>query len=169
MAGSQTVNGCVLILLLLHGVSEMGEQICYCFSFFGCDELYFMGDEEQILLYKPFCFTCIIISFGCLIDCRKIIKQRNTKYFAWNVRQINIWHGHLYCSLKNECMSAINMKTYSTYATSPGSCTSSSLNHLISMADEGAQSLVTAYLSSAPSHLLKDCVKQFRLEIIFLL
>lgn len=28
--------------------AERGEQIPYCFSFFGCGELYFMGDEKQI-------------------------------------------------------------------------------------------------------------------------
>lgn len=69
----------------------MGEQMCYCFSFLGCGELYLTGYEEQILLYKPFCFTCLITSFGCLIDCRKIIKQRNilclkcetNKYMTW--------------------------------------------------------------------------------------
>lgn len=28
--------------------AERGEQIPYCFSFFECGELYFMGDEKQI-------------------------------------------------------------------------------------------------------------------------
>lgn len=49
-AGSQGVNGYVLILLVLHGLTEMEEQIVYCFSAFGYSELYFMGHENQIFL-----------------------------------------------------------------------------------------------------------------------
>lgn len=44
--------------------AERGEQIPYCFSFFECGELYFMGDEKQILLEEPFCFTGTITSFS---------------------------------------------------------------------------------------------------------
>lgn len=50
-AGSQRVNACMLILLLLNGIIERGEQVCYCFLFFGCGELYFMGNEKTNKFY----------------------------------------------------------------------------------------------------------------------
>jgi len=40
-----------------------------------------------------------------------MIKQENTKYFAWNARQINMWQGHFHCSLKYELTMALSMKS----------------------------------------------------------